>query len=132
MLGHTYSGNSSESILSLLTPLQRFTSEDQDNSIPIPFLKPLGTLEDMDYWNVDASYAETYHRQPFNANDEEVSIKKEDASDGVDKTKLEQAMEEQRKQIEQLQKELAERTSQVERWENVNNKLMAKLEAARK
>jgi WD40 repeat protein len=132
LLGHSSSGNSSESILSLLTPLQRFTSEDQDNSIPIPFLKPLGTSEEMEYWNVDASYPETYHRKPFHANDEDILSNKKEDGDSGDKAKLEDTMEEQRKQILLLQKELAERTSQVERWENVNNKLMAKLEAARK
>jgi WD40 repeat protein len=134
LLGHSSSGNSSESILSLLTPLQRFTtSEDQDNSIPIPFLKPLGTLEEMEYWKVDASYPETYHRKPFQANDDEDSLPhKKEEGNSSDKAKLEHALEEQRQQIEQLQKELAERTSQVERWENVNNKLMAKLEAGRK
>ena len=134
--------NKSETILSLMTPLQRYPSEgsDGDGGIPIPFIlqqsRSCANSDTINDWNVDATYNQVYSRQPFNRKKSKESAK----GDDVSPTKQEEAgsnkngnlVEEQRAQILELQKELELQKSQVQRWETINNKLMAKLNASKK
>ena len=130
------SSNKVETILPLMTPLQRYASEGRDgrDGISIPFLRPLGDAETIRDWHVDASYDEVYSRQPFHHIPTYASTKADVGSKhSADSANsgLNQVVEDQKNEILRLQKELEQQKSQVQRWEAVNNKLMAKLNAAK-
>ena len=137
MFGSSHSSsNKVETILTLMTPLQRYASEGSDgrDGISIPFLRPLGDAETIRDWHVDASYDEVYSRQPFHCIPTYASTKADVGSKhSADSANsgLNQVVEDQKNEILRLQKELEQQKSQVQRWEAVNNKLMAKLNAAK-
>ena len=128
----------SNSIVSLVTPLQRFTqqaipddnkNEDENNggksqrlhSIPVPFLSSKRDDATMRFFDVSTedSMEPLTHRhadQPGN-------------NDNGSEAQQSLVLKQHQTEIERLQHELAEARATVVRWETVNNKLMAKLQS---
>lgn len=115
-------------IASLIGPLQKYTEQqlqdnDQANSdgnpMPVPFLKPDLSMENLAYWQARTI---PFKRKRSTHEDDEVETEKpiEEATHSSDILKAQE-------RIAQLEQELAKKTEEVERWEKVNNKLMAKL-----
>jgi len=102
------SGKSQSTIATMISPLQKYPQDEEMTSVKIPFLRPNRSAKNMQYWT-----ARTIER------------KRKTDSSGESSMKLSAAQA----TIAQLQKKLLDKQDEVERWEQVNNKLLAKLKA---
>jgi len=118
------------SIVNLVTPLQKFIQEKR-TKLPVPFLQPRRDQETMEFWDVSSSSFDVKaalrkrkRKQQENNKVVAAPVESSQLEANVDSTIVAQPEQE----IERLQRELHEARSTIERWENVNNKLMAKLQ----
>lgn len=124
--GPTKKGESKASIVNLIPPLQRFTDRPGDNAdesgvwIPVPFLQPKRRRVDLVSQTNRVELCATINktlsskRHKTEPADETCSAVKEDSGPSDE--------------VLRLQKELEEAKSTIQRWEQVNNTLMTKLQ----
>jgi WD40 repeat protein len=117
-------------ISSLIPPLQKFVEgEDTRSSVVlIPFLSPSRTAQDLHCW--EAKPVLRKRRRNRQGGDEKHHISNRNDREGeasVDQSNQETVAMAFR--IKQLEEQLRTKQSEVERWETVNNKLMAKLQS---
>jgi WD domain, G-beta repeat len=136
------SGRNHGTISSLVTPLQKFAVAQQAEAsggdaamTRVPFLRSNRTRENLEYWKAQPIVRK---RRPQRREQHQLGEKpateptqaggggEAESRDHSGSEKVEAAMCEQ---IKSLQRELREKQSQIERWEKVNNKLMAKLQS---
>ena len=118
MFASSANNKGQSSIASLVSPLQKYKQAEvsgEDESTPVPFLKPNKTKENLQYWE-----ARTLRRKKRS----KVTQTSGPTTSTSDKAEELQGAKEQ---IAALQKELEEKRGEITRWEKVNNKLMAKL-----
>jgi WD40 repeat protein len=128
MFGSGTTGNISSknqsSIANLVAPLQKF-QQDQEGTqwVSVPLIQPERTPETMEYWRAKTASLPRKRKTAKNGDSGAPVVKK-------DKTSVvAQELQQQRDEVNRLQLELEEQKAQVERWEKVNNKLMAKLKS---
>ena len=121
------------SIVNMITPLQKYSPEEEAiRWTQIPLLKPKRTREMLHYWEAKCTNLPKEMRRENEANaDLKLSTLPSADPKGGRESSLEKELESEREQVRQLQKQLEEQQDQVKRWEEVNNKLMAKLKAKR-
>jgi hypothetical protein len=130
-------GRNFTSISSLVTPLQKFVDAERGDTststttVRVPFMKPNRSEESMNYWEAKPIYrkrsrtagrgneASTTAGSNNNINKEE-----EGQSNNVSNDKQ---VAEMNARIKELEEQLKTKDAEIARWENVNNKLMAKL-----
>ena len=128
------SGKNVTSISTLVTPLQKFVSAESSEggnttttsttTVRVPFMKPNRSEESMKYWEAKP----IYRKRPRIGRRKEASKtdnnkEEEQTNDASNNNQV----AEMNARIKELEEQLKTKDSEIARWENVNNKLMAKL-----
>mmetsp|Transcript_3492 Transcript_3492/g.9252 ORF Transcript_3492/g.9252 Transcript_3492/m.9252 type:complete len:569 (-) Transcript_3492:64-1770(-) len=126
-------GKNFSNFSTLVTPLQKYISDPNETAnsttppssiaagkIRIPFLNYNRTTQNLTYW--EARPIMRKKRQQFSRIDEKV-VRKENMCQDKEQLSL------MRKEIDSLKNELETRDLEVKRWQNVNNKLLSKLQS---
>lgn len=128
--------NGASTVASLVTPLQKFTQpSDQVDRLPVPFLQSKRDSSSLSFWDVstsdfsfEAALAKRRRLAGTGRGKRGSTAAVAQPQDLAQTKSREQLFEQQQEEIERLQHELEETKTTVERWETVNNKLMAKLQ----
>lgn len=123
------------SVSTMLPPLQKFVEADALDAslVPVPFLAPNRTDEELRYWEATPIFRKKRQRVRYQdtrttANtDTENDVRMQDPVEVSDSQQM--VSEAMTHRIKELEKQLQSKQSEVDRWEKVNNKLMAKLQA---
>lgn len=125
-------------LATLVTPLQRFpeeqstsTSTSSSTMVPIPFLKSNRSRESIQFWEAKTM---TRNKRRKTISDDDVSNPPNESTMSVDAESTKQKtalLDEAKERIAQLEKQLATKIEEVNRWEKVNNKLVEKLKVKR-
>lgn len=132
MYAHGARDKNAGSVASLVTPLQKFAPPaNQVDRLPVPFLQSKRNLafwdvSDNDNFSLEAALAKRRRRLAPSTGPYDTSSNPDDTAARSQEKEL---LQTQQQEIQRLSQELLESKSTVERWETVNNKLMAKLQA---
>jgi WD40 repeat protein len=129
--------NAASNAASLVKPLDKFVQpSDQADRLLVPFLKPKRDVESLSFWDVSStgsfSIEAALHKRRrlrgTKAGGRAPNTKAVVADNQGDaQGQQQQEQQQQQDEILRLQNELQEANSAVQRWEKVNNTLMAKL-----
>lgn len=117
MFASPVSQKGQSSIATLVTPLQKFSQDCEDEDAvytSVPFLRPNRKGGNLKKWEARPMYRKRKIKQTKVAAEE---------PDQKETNKLQEAQE----RIARLEQKLEEKQTEVTRWEKVNNQLMAKL-----
>ena len=125
--------NDRSGVSNLVAPLQRFRQEHA-TPLPVPFLK--GTHDNQSIWDISAnsfSYSAALAKRRRRLQQQQVTSGGAPVGTGQDATVAPTSLETANHQddddeIDRLRRELAEAKSTIQRWEQVNHKLMARLQ----
>jgi WD40 repeat protein len=125
-------GKNTNNFASMVGPLQKFMEQTENGKtsstaslVPVPFLKPNRSAESIHHWQARPILRKKRRSHSAKAGSQNGDATEENAASNA-------AVSEMAAQIKVLQERLKAKQSEVERWENVNNKLMAKLTAGKK
>lgn len=135
----TGGSKNSGSIPNLLPPLQKYASIDgmdeshnhsliSSTALRIPFMKPNESIENASYWEARPIRRKCRAYQTNNEHQQQKQVGGDRRGNCGDNSNQEE-IDAMRQELETLRAELKEKQSTIERWENVNNKLIQKLKA---
>ncbi|KAG7349558.1 WD40 repeat-containing protein [Nitzschia inconspicua] len=125
---YSSSHRNATSISTLVSPLQKFVEEDVAGAsvLPVPFLPTNRNTEELHFWEAQPILRKRRRYQQEEKSTESSGVRKKESD--WDGAREKQAMA---LRIMELEEQLKSKQTEVDRWETVNNKLMAKLQTTK-
>jgi WD40 repeat protein len=126
---HSNSQRNASSISTLITPLQKFVDAEESGSslLPVPFLPINRSEKELRYWQARPILRKR-RRSQHQEEKEVAAVDGEETKPESSDSNSQQNSEAMALRIKELEEQLKSKQSEVDRWETVNNKLMAKLQ----
>jgi WD40 repeat protein len=126
----------SNHLANLVTPLRKFPEHQHSSTVLVPFVRrPRRDEETMSFWDVSSNNTFSYERAlRKRRRKHELGSSKNNPTQGSEsytpctEDEVHESQDDKNEEVQRLRKELEEARSTIQRWEAVNNKLIARLQ----